>query len=133
MKRTTSLASAARAAAAAVAVLALMTPAHAYFDYYLNGTIIGSLSKEQSSAFAKTFRDTLAHSPDGQSVSFSLPADKRGKATEGTLTIVQSKMDGSQQCRKMRSEMRQEQRSEKWEGWYCKQASGQWKGRAVKE
>jgi len=117
----------------AAALIAIAWPAHGYFDYYLSSTIIGTLGKEQTDTLRGIFSKTLSESDDGASVPFSLPAKGRTKATEGTFTPLTTRTENGQRCRKIRSELRQAGKSERWEGWYCQQGDGQWKKTMLKD
>ncbi|SDB97889.1 hypothetical protein SAMN05216345_10111 [Cupriavidus sp. YR651] len=117
----------------ATVLAALAWPAFAYFDHFLNGTIIGTLNKEQFAALKQTFNSTLSDTEDGRSVPFSLPATAGGKATEGTFTPLKTKTDKGDRCRKIRSDLRQTGKSERWTGWYCQQKEGDWQKRLIKD
>lgn len=120
-----------RAGAVALACVALQ--AHAYFDNFLSGTLVGTLNEEQVGVLVETFRATLADAADGSSVMLQLPPDKAGKVTEGTLTPVKTATVRGERCRQIRSNLRQGERKERWTGWYCQQANGEWKRTAIKQ
>lgn len=118
----------------ALALAAAVWPAHAYFDHFLQGTIIGTLDKEQTAALTTTFSKTLSESDDGATVPFHLPASGRSKATDGTFTPLKTRMENDQRCRQIRSELRQQGRAaERWLGWYCQQKDGDWKKTMLKD
>ena len=117
----------------AAVLIASALPAHAYFDNYLSSTIVGTLAKQQMATLRGVFNQTLSESEDGATVPFSLPAEGRSKATEGTFTPVTTRTENAKRCRKIRSELRQNGRSERWEGWYCQEADGNWKKTLLKD
>ncbi len=117
----------------AATLIAMAWPAHGYFDYYLSSTIVGTLGKKQTETLRGILRKKLSESDDGARVPFTLPREARGKATEGTFTPVTTRTENGQRCRKIRSELRQAGKSERWEGWYCQQASGEWKKTMLKD
>lgn len=119
--------------AGAALLLALAAPAHGYFEHFLQGTIVGTLDKNQTAALMSTFGKTLSESPDGASVPFQLPADARGRTTEGTFTPLTTRTENGQRCRKIRSELSRAGKSERWLGWYCQQANGEWKKTLLKD
>lgn len=104
-------------------------PAAAYFNHFLEGTILGTLSRSQSDAFARNFKRTLSEAPDNEAVPFHFPADKRHGAIDGTLRVLHSKAEHGQRCRQMRTEVHRGSQKERWTGWWCKQENGDWKRR----
>ena len=107
------------------------TPAAAYFNHYLHGTILGTLSRDQADAFARTFKTTLSDTPDDEVVPFQFPADRRHGAIDGTLKVLHTKVDRGERCRQVRSEVNRGKQQEHWVGWWCKQANGDWKQRTI--
>ncbi|MGT2455492.1 hypothetical protein ACU4GI_20605 [Cupriavidus basilensis] len=72
-----------------VAALVLgVAPGEAYsYPYtYLQNTIMGTMSQQQSSAFSITFMKALSSTPDGASVQFQLPDKRQSRGIEGTIT-----------------------------------------------
>ncbi|WP_454764793.1 hypothetical protein [Cupriavidus campinensis] len=120
-------------ACACLGLCAVAWQAHAYFDNFLSGTIVGRLSRDQTVTLADIYRKALTENDDGASTVFRLPADKDAKAAEGTMTPVKTTVKGDQRCRKVRSEFRQTGKSEKWTGWYCRKGDGDWRRTQVKE
>ncbi|MCO4864768.1 RT0821/Lpp0805 family surface protein [Cupriavidus sp. WGlv3] len=115
------------------AVLLCATPAHAYFDNYLSGTIIGTLNDKEGASLAKSVRTALNDTADGQSVAWTFPAAGRRQQIDGTITPVESKTDKGQPCRRLKSDLKRGSAEEHWSGWFCKQSNGQWKSRHVGE
>ncbi|KWR91366.1 RT0821/Lpp0805 family surface protein [Cupriavidus sp. IDO] len=112
-------------------LLALATPAHAYFDNYLTGTIIGTLNDKEAQSLAKSVRKALNDTADGQAVEWTYPAAGKRQQIDGTLTPVSSKTDQGQPCRRLKSDLKRGSAEEHWAGWFCKQSNGQWKSRQV--
>ncbi|BDB27149.1 hypothetical protein CTP10_R45540 [Cupriavidus sp. P-10] len=112
-------------------LLAMATPAHAYFDNYLSGSIIGTLNEKEGASLSQSVRKALNDTADGQSVTWTYPANGRRPQVDGTITPVESKTDKGQQCRRLESELKRGSSQEHWKGWFCKQPSGQWKARHV--
>ncbi|PVY69665.1 outer membrane surface antigen [Cupriavidus alkaliphilus] len=115
------------------AVLLCAAPAHAYFDNYLSGTIIGTLNDKEGASLAKSVRAALNDTADGQSVAWTYPAAGRRQQIDGTITPVESKTDKGQPCRRLKSDLKRGSAEEHWSGWFCKQSNGQWKSRHVDE
>lgn len=116
------------------ALLAAAWPAHAYYDHFLSGTIIGTLGKDQTAELTTAFGKTMTESDDGKSVPFHLSPNAKGKATDGTFTPLKTRTENGLRCRKVRSELRQPGRqSERWTGWYCQQPDGEWKKTLLKD
>jgi len=115
----------------ATMMFAVATPARAYFDNYLSGTIIGTMSKEEAASFAKSLRQALNDSADGQKVEWSFPAAGKRQAVDGTIEPVASKTDQGQSCRQIKTDLKRGSAEEHWRGWFCKQSNGQWKSRQV--
>lgn len=118
------------AAAAGIAAAVSAWPAWGYFDHYLSGTIVGTLGQAQLNSAWDVFGKTMDQSADGASVAFSLPADQRHRAVEGSFTPLQTRTDRGDACRQVRSEFRRAGQSESWTGWYCKEQGG-WKSRKL--
>ncbi|MGY8527458.1 hypothetical protein [Paracidovorax citrulli] len=117
--------------AACIAAAGWPAPTLAFFDHYLSGTIVGTLSKEQSGALLGVFRETLEQAPDGTPVTFRLPADGGKRQVDGTFTPLRTLEDQGDRCRQLRSELRRTGESESWTGWYCKDKDGSWKSRKL--
>jgi len=113
--------------AVAAIALAAVGPAFGYFDHFLNGTIVGTLSREQSATLVRTFMTALSEADDGSTVPLSLPAQGTGKATNVAITLLKTTTTGSQRCRKIHTELKQGSQKEGWTGWYCRQGNGEWK------
>lgn len=92
-------------AAAVFSLILGSFPAAAYFNHFLHGTILGTLSRAEADAFASSFRAALTGTPDGGTVPFQFPADKRHGAITGNLTVLASKVDRGESCRQVRSEV----------------------------
>ncbi|WP_230625954.1 hypothetical protein [Cupriavidus necator] len=58
-------------------------PAVAYFDHYLGGTIVGTLTPAQVTALTDVFRRTLEQGADRTRLAFRLPPDARKRPVEG--------------------------------------------------
>lgn len=106
-------------------------PALAYFDNFLTSTIIGSMSQKESKSFAQSVGKALADTADGQSTTWTYPASGKRLPIDGTITLVDSKTDKDQPCRRVKTELRRGSAEETWNGWFCKQADGKWKSRRV--
>jgi len=120
--------------AAVAAALGTAAPAHAYFDHFLNGTIVGTLGKAGTDELTSTFGRVMNDSQDGTSVPIKLPPNDAGKVTEGTITPLKTRMESGQRCRQVRTELKQAGRQpERWRGWYCLQADGSWKKTLLKD
>ncbi|WP_042884950.1 hypothetical protein [Cupriavidus necator] len=107
-------------------------PALAYFDHYLGGTIVGTLTPAQVTALTDVFRRTLEQGADGTRVAFRLPPDARERQVEGSFTPMHSRHDRGDRCRQLRSEFRRAGETEAWTGWYCKEKNGEWKSRKLR-
>ncbi|MCA3187682.1 hypothetical protein [Cupriavidus sp.] len=121
----------------AAALLAVAWPAQAYFDHFLNGTIVGTLDKDQATELRTAFGKAMTDADDGASVPFHLDAstsNAKSKATDGTFTPLKTRTENGQRCRKVRSELKQPGRQpERWTGWYCQQPDSTWKKTMIKE
>ena len=118
----------------AAAVIGSAWPAHAYFDHFMNGTIIGTLNKDQTGELISAFGKTMSETGDGTSVPFHLSPNAKGMATDGTFTPLTTRTENGLRCRKVRSELRQQGRPpERWTGWYCQQPDGDWKKTMLKD
>ncbi|WP_042878303.1 RT0821/Lpp0805 family surface protein [Cupriavidus necator] len=115
----------------ATLLLAMAAPAQAYFDNYLSGTIIGTMNEKEGTSFAKSVRKALNDTADGQAVEWTYPAAGRRQQIDGTITPIESKTDKGQPCRRVKSDLKRGSAEEHWNGWFCKQPSGQWKSRHV--
>lgn len=119
-----------RRLSSAVTVASLLLasmPATAYFSHFLQGTILGTLSRDQTNAFIRTFKGALSQAPDNEATPFQFPADKNHGAIDGTLRVLHTRTDHGQRCRQMRTEVNRGSQKERWTGWWCKQANGDWK------
>lgn len=116
-----------------LAMCAVAWPAQAYFDHFLNNTIVGRLSRPQTEALAAIYRTALSEKDDGSTTPFQLEADKDAKAAEGSMTLVKTTQKGDQRCRQVKSEFRQAGKTEKWTGWYCRKGDGDWRRTQMKE
>ncbi|CAG2126539.1 hypothetical protein LMG31506_00024 [Cupriavidus yeoncheonensis] len=122
-----------RHARVALLVLVMATaPAHAYFDYFLNGTVIGTLRKDEVPQYIHLYKDALANVPDGGTVPVQFPAVDRRPAITGTLTLERSRMEQGHKCRRVRSDLAQAGRKERWAGWFCQTPDGDWKRQTAK-
>ena len=121
----------------AAALLGLAWPAHAYYDHFLNATIVGTLDKDQVAELRGAFSKMLSEADDGASVPFHLDAstsNAKSKPIDGTFTPLKTRTENGQRCRKIRSDLRQQGRQpERWAGWSCQQAGGDWKRTAIKD
>lgn len=109
------------------------TPALAYFDHYLSGTVIASMNEAESNSFSAAVRQTLANTPDKASSRWTSPPVPRRQPVEATLVPVRSKSDQGQDCRELRADLRRGSAVEQWSAWFCKQPDGQWKSRKVRK
>ncbi|MFP3753331.1 MULTISPECIES: hypothetical protein [Cupriavidus] len=116
-----------------LAMCAVAWPAQAYFDHFLNNTIVGRLSRPQTETLAAIYRTALSEKDDGSTTPFQLEADKDAKAAEGSMTLVKTTQKGDQRCRQVKSEFRQAGKTEKWTGWYCRKGDGDWRRTQMKE
>ncbi|MGO4763440.1 hypothetical protein AB4120_12915 [Cupriavidus sp. 2KB_3] len=116
-----------------LAMCAVAWPAQAYFDHFLNNTIVGRLSRPQTEKLAAIYRTALSEKDDGSTTPFQLEADKDAKAAEGSMTLVKTTQKGDQRCRQVKSEFRQAGKTEKWTGWYCRKGDGDWRRTQMKE
>ncbi|WER47065.1 hypothetical protein CupriaWKF_05735 [Cupriavidus sp. WKF15] len=114
-------------AAAVLALAAATLPVHAYFDYFLSGTIVGTLRKDEVPQYVRLYKDALANTPDGGTVPVRFPALDRRPAIDGTLTLERSRNDPGGKCRRVRSDLTQAGRKERWAGWFCETPDGDWK------
>lgn len=119
--------------AACVAGLAPPGTAVAYFDHYLAGTIVGTLTKSQLEVLTGVFRKTLEQGADGVRVPFTLPPDTRQRQVEGAFTPLSTRQDRGDRCRQLHSEFRRAGESENWTGWYCREKNGDWKSRKLRK
>ena len=108
-------------------------PALAYFDNYLSGSIIGTLTKKEAASLQQAVRHALNDTEDNKSVEWHYPAEGRRDAVDGTISPVATKTDKGQSCRRLKSELQRGSATEAWTGWFCKQADGTWKARHVAE
>ncbi|WP_420996889.1 hypothetical protein ACKI2N_028600 [Cupriavidus sp. 30B13] len=118
-------------ACAAVLALAPATPALAYFDTFINSTVIGKMNQQESASLAKRVREVLDTGADGATAQWNYPATKGRRAIDGTLTPVRSKTDQGQSCRQLRTQLKRDGLEDNWTGWFCKQSDGRWKSRKV--
>ncbi|MGO4304375.1 MULTISPECIES: RT0821/Lpp0805 family surface protein [unclassified Cupriavidus] len=112
-------------------LLGAAQPALAYFDNYLSGSIIGTLTKQEAASVAVSVRKALNDTADNQTVEWHYPAAGRRQAVDGTITPIATKTDKGQTCRRLKSELKRGSATEGWSGWFCKQSDGTWKARQV--
>ena len=108
-------------------------PALAYFDTFINGTVIGSMSQKESAALSKAVGNTLNDGADGAAVPWTSPASGKRKPIEGNLTPMNAKTDKGQSCRQLRVQLKRADLEDNWTGWFCKQSDGHWRSRKVSE
>jgi len=120
-------------AAATLASLPLLCsrPALAYFDTFVNNTVMGSMNQAESAAFAKAMRQVLDEGQDGTPAPWSVGASKGRAAITGSITPVRTKTDQGQQCRQIRTELERGTNHDQWSNWFCKQPDGRWRSRKV--
>ncbi|MGO4331619.1 RT0821/Lpp0805 family surface protein [Cupriavidus sp. 2TAF22] len=120
-----------RTSLACAALLAPAAPALAYFDTFVNATVIGKMSQKESAALAKSVGEILNTGADGAVVPWNYPATSGRRAIEGSLTPLRSKTDQGQSCRLLRTQLKRDGLEDNWTGWFCKQSDGRWKSRKV--
>ncbi|WP_227460954.1 RT0821/Lpp0805 family surface protein [Cupriavidus pauculus] len=124
-----------RPAVAAAVGLALLIgsaqPAFAYFENYLSGSIVGTLTQKEAASLQKAVRTALKDTEDNKVVEWHYPAEGRRQAVDGTISPVATKTDNGQTCRRLKSELQRGSATEAWSGWFCKQSDGTWKARHV--
>ena len=108
-------------------------PAFAYFENYLSGSIIGTLTQKEAASLQKSVRQALVDTEDNKAVEWHYPAEGRRQAVDGTITPVATKTDKGQTCRQLKSDLKRGSATEAWSGWFCKQSNGTWKARHVGE
>ena len=106
-------------------------PALAYFDNYLSGSIVGTLSKKEAASLQQAVRKALNDTEDNKAVEWHYPAEGRRQAIDGTISPIATKTDKGQSCRRLKSELQRGSATEAWSGWFCKQSDGAWKARQV--
>lgn len=123
-----------RAGSFCIAVLTIWTPAaQAYVDHYLSGTIVGTMAQSEARSFAAAVNRVLTASPDGAVKPWSVPASRRRPAIRATITVLESRRDAGQPCRRLRSELRRASNEERWTGWFCRHGDGRWKARIIED
>lgn len=129
VRRHTCLAAAATLGCALL--LGTAQPALAYFDNYLSGSIVGTLTQKEAASLQQSVRKALNDTEDNKPVEWHYPAEGRRLAVDGTISPVVTKTDQGQTCRRLKSELQRGSATEAWSGWFCKQANGAWKARHV--
>jgi len=114
-------------------LLGTAQPAFAYFQTYLSGSIVGTLTQKEAASLQKSVRKALDDTEDNQTVEWHYPAEARRQAADGTITPVATKTDKGQKCRRLKSDLKRGSATEAWSGWFCKQSNGTWKARHVDE
>ncbi|MBY4896006.1 hypothetical protein [Cupriavidus sp. AU9028] len=115
-----------------MAALALFaSAAHGYVDHYLASTIVGTMSQSEARSFAGAVNRALTGSADGAVTPWSVPATRRRPAIRATISVLESRQDMRQPCRRVRSELRRASNQESWTGWFCRQGDGRWKASIV--
>lgn len=114
-------------------LLGTMQPAFAYFETYLSGSIVGTLTQKEAASLKSSVRTALNSTEDNKVVEWHYPAENRRQAVDGTITPVATKTDNGQTCRRLKSDLKRGSATEAWSGWFCKQSNGTWKARHVAE
>jgi len=118
-------------AAVCLLPLTLAQPAFAYFDNFINHTVVGSMNQAESASFSKAVRQVLVDGEDGTPLPWTAAARKGREAIEGSITPLRGKTDQGQSCRQLKAELTRGSSHDEWIGWFCKQADGRWKSRKV--
>jgi len=121
------------AASLAALLVAASPSAFAYFENYLSGSIIGTLTQKEAASLQKSVRTALVDTEDNKAVEWHYPAENRRQAVDGTISPVETRTDKGQTCRRLKSELKRGSATEAWSGWFCKQSNGTWKARHVGE
>ena len=108
-------------------------PAFAYFQTYLSGSIVGTLTQKEAASLQKSVGKALNDTEDNKVVEWHYPAEGRRQAVDGTISPIATKTDGGQTCRRLKSELQRGSATEAWSGWFCKQSNGTWKARHVND
>ncbi|MDR3383498.1 RT0821/Lpp0805 family surface protein [Cupriavidus basilensis] len=108
-------------------------PALAYFDSFIHGTVIGSMSQKEAAALYKTVSKTLDDGADGAVVPWTYPASGKRKPIEGNLTPMNGKTDKGQSCRQLKLQLKRADQEDNWTGWFCKQGDGRWRSRKLSD
>ncbi len=108
-------------------------PAFAYFQNYLSGSIIGTLTQKEAASLQKSVGKALNDTEDNKVVEWHYPAEGRRQAVDGTISPIATKTDKGQNCRRLKSDLKRGSATEAWSGWFCKQSNGTWKARHVEE
>lgn len=118
---------------AAVAAMGILShsPAIAYFDHYMTGTVAGSLSQTEAESFTTAFREMLASVPDGEQRLWRMPARAGQAEVVATIRMTRTVTDQGQKCRQVRTSMERGSNKDQWTGWHCQQSNGEWKSRKV--
>ncbi|AZG16728.1 MULTISPECIES: RT0821/Lpp0805 family surface protein [Cupriavidus] len=114
-------------------LMGTMQPAFAYFETYLSGSIVGTLTKKEAASLQKSVRTALNDTEDNKTVTWHYPAENRRQAVDGTIEPVATKTDAGRTCRRLKSELKRGSATEAWSGWFCKQPNGTWKAAHVAE
>ncbi|MDW3682653.1 hypothetical protein RA280_13045 [Cupriavidus sp. CV2] len=115
------------------ALLAPAVPAFAYFDTFIHGTVIGTMSQKESASLVQSVGKVLNDGTDGTVASWTSPAQGKRKPIEGQLTPLRSKTDKGQSCRQLKLQLTRADQEDNWTGWFCKQSDGHWRSRKVAE
>lgn len=114
-------------------LLGAAQPAFAYFQNYLSGSIIGTLTQKEAASLQKAVGKALNDTEDDKVVEWHYPAENRRQAVDGTISPVATKTDKGQKCRRLKSDLKRGSATEAWSGWFCKQSNGTWKARHVED
>ncbi|PLP99753.1 RT0821/Lpp0805 family surface protein [Cupriavidus pauculus] len=114
-------------------LLGTAQPAFAYFQTYLSGSIIGTLTKKEAASLQQSVGKALNDTEDNQVVEWHYPAENRRQAVDGTISPIATKTDQGQKCRRLKSDLKRGSATEAWSGWFCKQSNGTWKARHVED
>ncbi|MBY4947905.1 hypothetical protein K6V92_14900 [Cupriavidus respiraculi] len=106
-------------------------PAHAFLRNYMRNTVVGSMTVAEANAFSEAAGKALADTADGDTMEWTSPNPGRRDPIHATITALESRTDRGQPCRRMTTELRRGTSEERWTGWFCKQADGEWKSRRV--
>ncbi|MBY4947594.1 hypothetical protein K6V92_13295 [Cupriavidus respiraculi] len=119
------------AATLAGALVLASAPAHAYLQNYMSNTVVGSMTQAEAKSFSQAAGKALASTADGDTMEWTSPAQGRREPVHATIKALESRTDQGQPCRRMTTELKRGTSEERWTGWFCKQANGQWKSRRV--
>lgn len=120
-------------ACAPLLALAPASPAFAYFDNFINSTVVGKMNQKESASLAQHVRKVLDTGADGAAVPWNYPATRGRRAIEGSITPLRTKTDQGQSCRQLRTQRQRDGLEDNWTSWFCKQGDGSWKSRRVSD